>query len=244
MTDESSDPALSFGQAADHYDQIRPSYPASAVRWALGDATGIVIDLGAGTGLMTRVLTTIATTVIPVEPDPKMRARLATVTAGVEPVGGSAESIPVADGYADAVIAAQSYHWFNHELAHAEIARVVRPGGVFAPIWNIRDESVPWVLEYSKIIGGGGGSRSHNGWLEETDFGPGFGPVEQDVFHHAVTMDAVGLVDLLMSRSYYLTASPADRTRLHDAVRELATSLGPTFDLPYQTVCYRAVRHG
>jgi SAM-dependent methyltransferase len=243
VTENSSIQALSFGQAAAHYNSIRPTYPLDAVRWALGSAIGgTVVDLGAGTGLLTRVVRALEpTSVIPVEPDPKMREQLAATTPGVTPLAGSAESIPCADGSVDGVVAGQAYHWFDHERAHVEIARVVRSGGVFAPIWNIRDETVDWVAEYSELIDESQ-QEQHSGYLEDPDFGAGFGPVEQERFTHSVTMDADKLVALLASRSYYLTATPGHRAKLTDSVRALAARLPSTFDLPYLTICYRAIR--
>src|SRR5690348_12905637 len=137
--------ASSFGVAADEYDTQRPTYPAEAVAWAVGDEPGRrVVDLGAGTGILTRMLLALGHTALPVEPDPEMRRRLAERSPDTQPLAGSAEAIPLPDGSVDAVMAGQAYHWFDPETAHREIGRVVRPGGVFAPIWNIRDESVPW----------------------------------------------------------------------------------------------------
>src|SRR5213595_2676649 len=94
---------LSFGPAADLYDAIRPTYPPEAIAWALGPAPQTVIDLGAGTGILTRVLLGLGYDVLPVEPDEAMRAKLAATTPGVEPLAGHAEAIPVPDGRADAV---------------------------------------------------------------------------------------------------------------------------------------------
>src|SRR5579859_8118452 len=130
---------LSFGPAADLYDSVRPAYPREAVEWALGTPPLRVVDLGAGTGILTRVLLGIGYEVLPVEPDPAMRAKLAATTPGVEPLDGRAESIPLPDGSTDAIVAGQAYHWFDRDAAHREAARVLRPGGVFAPIWNVRD---------------------------------------------------------------------------------------------------------
>ncbi|HEY2794836.1 MAG TPA: class I SAM-dependent methyltransferase [Micromonosporaceae bacterium] len=234
---------LSFGPVAAHYDSVRPTYPAEAVRWALGPGVGgTVVELGAGTGLLTRVIAGLdGTTVIPVEPDPLMRAQLDAGTPGITARDGSAESIPVGDGAADAVIAGQAYHWFDRDTAHPEIARVIRPGGVFAPIWNIRDESVPWIAEYTRIIGDTRG-HLHDGWLVDADFGPWFGPVQREIFRHAVPIDRPGLVRLLQSRSYYLTATPQRQKQLVDEIGALAVTLPSTFDLPYLTVCYQSVR--
>jgi SAM-dependent methyltransferase len=235
--------ALSFGQAAAHYNSIRPSYPEAAVRWLLGPAAGgTVVDLGAGTGLLTRVIRTIDdTTVIPVEPDQLMREQLAASTAGLTPLAGSAENIPAPDGSVDGVVAGQAYHWFNREKAHAEAARVVRRGGVFGPIWNIRDETVEWVAEYTRIADDRQVER-HDGWLVDPDFGSGFGPVERQIFHQNVPMTADRLVALLASRSYYLTATPERQQQLAAEVRALAETMPSTFDMPYATVCYRAIR--
>jgi SAM-dependent methyltransferase len=244
----SQDRANSFGAAADLYDDIRPTYPAAAVRWSLGDAalTGakprLVVDLGAGTGLLTRAIRSVTdATVAPVEPDPLMRARLAERTPEVTPLAGTAESIPFADGTVDAVLAGQAYHWFDREKAHAEIGRVVRPSGTFAPIWNIRDESVDWVAEYTRIVEAERAS-DHGGRMTNPDFGPQFGPVATATFRHSVTMNAGGLLALLASRSYYLTASPQRRDQLAANVRALAETLPETFEMPYLTYCYRAVR--
>src|SRR2546421_7759509 len=125
---------LSFGPAADLYDQVRPSYPQQALVWALGEAPRKVVDLGAGTGILTRVIRALGHEVLPVEPDEAMRARLAASTPGTTPLAGRAEAIPAPDGSVDAVMAGQAYHWFDRDPAHREIARVLRPGGVFAPV--------------------------------------------------------------------------------------------------------------
>ena len=143
---------LSFGAEADLYERARPSYPPEAAGWMLGENPLRVVDLGAGTGKFTRVVAALGHQVIAVEPDPGMRARLAERSPGVAVLAGSAEAIPLEDGSVDAVVAAQSFHWFDSAEARAEIARVLRPGGVFAPIWNVRDDSVPWVAELGRRV--------------------------------------------------------------------------------------------
>ncbi|MBO0869016.1 MAG: class I SAM-dependent methyltransferase [Micromonosporaceae bacterium] len=244
MTDEKQ--RLSFGAAAQEYDARRPSYPEDAVAWAVGDAPARVVDLGAGTGILTRVLLALGHTVLPVEPDPEMRRRLAQRSPGVEPLAGSAEAIPLPDGSVDAVVAGQAYHWFEKEKAHREIGRVVRPGGVFAPIWNIRDESVPWVARLSEILddrqSADQAHRRHEGDLTEPDFGPLFGPVQRAVFRHCVPLRADGLRALVATRSYYITATPQRRAEVDAGIHELTAQLPETFELPYQTIVYRAYR--
>jgi SAM-dependent methyltransferase len=237
--------ALSFGAAADEYDARRPSYPADAVVWAVGDKPARVVDLGAGTGSLTRVLLELGHLVLPVEPDPQMRRQLARRSPEVEPLAGSAESIPVLDGSVDAVLAAQAYHWFDREKAHPEIGRVLRPGGLFAPIWNIRDESVPWVARFSEILDDRQSAEyphRHDGDLTDPDFGPLFGPVERAEFRYAQPQTADGLLALAATRSYYITATPQRRAAVDAGIRDLAAGLPETFDLPYRTVVYRAYR--
>src|SRR2546422_8646843 len=103
----------SFGAAAELYDRIRPSYPADAVRWLVGDEPRRVVDLGAGTGIFSRLLASLGHEVIAVEPDDGMRAKLAATSPGVAALDGSAESIPLPDESVDAAVAAQAYHWFD-----------------------------------------------------------------------------------------------------------------------------------
>src|SRR5690348_15696538 len=98
---------LSFGSAAELYDRIRPSYPPAAVEWARGATPVRVVDLGAGTGILSRVIRALGHDVIPVEPDGAMRARLAGTTPGVTPLDGRAEHIPLPDEDVDAVMAGQ-----------------------------------------------------------------------------------------------------------------------------------------
>jgi SAM-dependent methyltransferase len=232
---------LSFGPAADRYDEFRPTYPPAALTWALGTEPGRVVDLGAGTGILTRVLLALGHDVLPVEPDPAMRRRLAEATPGTTALHGSAESIPWPDGSVDAIVAGQAYHWFDADRAHPEIARVLRPGGVFAPIWNIRDESVPWVARLSQLSDDRHGG-AHDGQLEDPDFGPLFGRVAGKTFQHEVPMTAERLVALISTRSYYLTATPRQQAEIAGAVRELVVGMPETFPLPYETVIYRARR--
>jgi len=116
---------------------------------------------------------------------------------------------------------------------------VLRPGAVFAPISNRRDEAVAWVAELSELTGSEDGTSS--GW-PPNDFGSRFGPVERAEFHHATTLDADGLVLLVQSRSHYLVSSPERQRQVVDGVRELASSLPEEFELPYITTAQRARR--
>ncbi|MEU4370577.1 class I SAM-dependent methyltransferase [Micromonospora chersina] len=239
--------ALSFGAAAAEYDRFRPRYPEEALRWALDGlaAPARVVDLGAGTGILTRGVLALGHQVLPVEPDPGMRAQLAAATPGTTALAGSAEAVPLPDGTADAVLVGQAYHWFDKEPAHAEIARVLRPGGTFAPIWNVRDERVGWVAELTRIahLGDNAGDVTER----YADFGAAFTPVELGEFAHTTTLTPDEVVGMLHTRSYWLTATPAEQERIDRELRELFathTDLAgrATVELPYRTLVLRSRR--
>ena len=130
------DPARSFDRAAVEYERARPGYPAAVLDVLPLAADAEVLDLGAGTGKLTRVLTQRYRRVVAVEPLDGMRAILEQVVPEAESVPGSAELIPLPDGSVDGVFAGQAFHWFSNDEAVTEIARVLRPGGVLALIWN------------------------------------------------------------------------------------------------------------
>jgi SAM-dependent methyltransferase len=230
----------SFGAAASLYDAIRPSYPPEAVRWMLGEAPLRVVDLGAGTGIFSRLVASLGHDVVAVEPDRGMRTRLMATSPGVTVLPGSAEAVPLPDSSVDAVVAAQAYHWFDNDEARLEILRLLRPAGVFAPIWNIRHESVPWVAALSRaamLEGDGTFSREYRG--QGYEFGPLFAPPQRAEFPHSVAHTTETLLTLIQSRSLYLIADEARREQMNAGVRAVTQELPPTFELPYIAVAYR-----
>jgi len=246
--------AVSFGPAAGLYDGIRPGYPEAAVTWALaplGPGPWRVADIGAGTGIMTRLLAALGHRVVAVEPDPRMRDQLARRSPDVTAMAGTAESLPLPDAGLDAAVAAQSYHWFDHDVAHAELARVIRPGGVFTAVWNDRDESVSWVAGLTRIIEDDRGSDPFGAGPGETAppaFGEHFGPVAATRVRHTTRHTPDSLIALVASRSYYITATAARQAEIERQVRALCAGHpdlagAAEFDLPYVTRVYRAVRH-
>jgi SAM-dependent methyltransferase len=243
--------ALSFGAAAAEYDKFRPSYPLEAVRWAVGaPSPATVVDLGAGTGKLTRVLLAAGYQVTPVEPDAGMRAQLTASTDGVTAVAGYAEAVPLPDASVDAVVAGQAYHWFDRERAHPEIARLLRDGGYFGAIWNHRDDREPWIAELSRITHD---TPDHRGnfdpeptvTLELSDL---FEPVERREFTHREPRTPESLVAMISTRSYYLTATPERQAEIVEGVRQL-TATHPdlagreSFDVLYRVIVFRARVH-
>jgi len=146
------DPARSFDRAAEEYEAARPDYPIELLDALPVPADATVLDLGAGTGKLTRVLARRYAHVIAVEPLDNMRAILERVVPEAETHPGSAEDIPLPDASVDAVFAAQAFHWFATDHAVAEIARVLKPGGVFADVFNDSGGDSTLPPEYSARI--------------------------------------------------------------------------------------------
>ncbi|MDH5334239.1 MAG: class I SAM-dependent methyltransferase, partial [Thermoleophilia bacterium] len=138
--DERRGRATSFAEVADAYERGRPGYPGEAVAWLVGEPPRDVVDLGAGTGKLTRSLVAAGHRVTAVEPLPEMLERLRVAAPEAAAVPGTAEAIPLPDASADVVVSAQAFHWFDHDAALPESVRVLRPGGWLALVWNIRDD--------------------------------------------------------------------------------------------------------
>ena len=136
-----SDPSRSFGRAALEYDRGRPDWPPELLDALPLGAGSTVLDLGAGTGKLTRLLAARYARVVAVEPDDRMRELI----SDVDTLAGTAEQIPLPDASVDGVFAAEAFHWFAGSDAIAEIERVLRPGGVLALFWN-RFDSADHVL--------------------------------------------------------------------------------------------------
>ncbi len=146
----------SFGAWANQYDQLRPAYPQELVAAILDDCQATVehpvVDIGAGTGQLTRVIDSLGFPVVAVEPDERMRALLARGLGEQSALAGSAEDIPLQDGAAAAVLGGQMWHWVRPEAAVPEIGRVLRPGGSMTIVWILRDDRVGWVRELAEVV--------------------------------------------------------------------------------------------
>jgi SAM-dependent methyltransferase len=230
--------ANSFGPVAHIYERGRPPYPSVAVDWLLPPGTPRVLDLGAGTGKLTRQIHERGLRVTAVEPSDGMRAELRRVLPEVPALAGSAEALPLPDHSADAVLCAQAWHWVDPARAVPEVARVLAPGGRLGLIWNLRDDREDWVRRLGEIIGS---PEMH----PPSNLGTPFGPVENRDFGWTHQLGPDRLLDLVASRSAVILLSDDDRATLLDRVREL-TATHPalagrdTFPLPYVTRCARS----
>jgi SAM-dependent methyltransferase len=212
--------ARAFGAMAEEYERGRPGWPADAIA-ALVERFGAheVLDLAAGTGKLTEVLAPLAD-VVAVEPIDGMRRVLEARLPGVRALAGTAEAIPLPDASVDAVFAGEAFHWFDLARAPAEIARVLRPGGGLALLWNrALWEDLPWRDElfaplepHHRAVGG---SRRENvPWRESLERDDRFGPLHEETTEHEQRTDRDGIVAMIASFSWVggLPAEQRDAT--------------------------------
>ncbi len=246
MDDDVSRLSRSFGPVAQAYDRGRPDFPAEAAAWLVGGGSGrpaTVLELGAGTGKLTRALVALGHDVHASDPDADMLAILQRHLPDVPTSVTGAEDIPLPDRSVDVVVAAQSFHWFDHARALPEIARVLKPGGRLALAWNLRDERIPWVRKLGRALG----SSSATEDADATDAvvqSELFGFVEDKTFPFWQGVDRESILDMAASRSYVSTLDPEERAARMEAVRALYDDYGRGMDgmqIPYDCRCFRAV---
>ncbi|MDL9980795.1 class I SAM-dependent methyltransferase [Microbacterium sp. ASV49] len=241
--------ARSFGAAASTYESGRPEYPADAVRWMLApiaaaDTSIRVADVGAGTGKLTRVLETLGAQTVAIDPDPGMLAALHQELPAIPTFVGAAEQLPLPDASVDAVVLGQAWHWVDVPVASREVGRVLRSGGVLGLIWNLRDDSVDWVAQMTEIMHGS------NAEIMMAEGGPTvdtpFDGIEKKTWEWMRPMTRSSLLDMVRSRSYFITADDTERVRVEAELGTLFDRIGAvgeaSVDLPYLTHAFRAVR--
>ena len=235
--------ARSFGPVADAYHRGRPSFPSEAVRWLVGKEPATVLELGAGTGKLTAVLVELGHDVHATEPDPAMLKVLQRHLPDVPTSESAAEEIPLPDRSVDVVVAAQSFQWFDPDLALPEIARVLRPGGFIALTWNSRDERIPWVRRLGRLLGSPGAAAEATSSREALVQSDLFGFVDDKQFHFWQGIDRESIVDMALSRSYVSTLDADKREALLADVLAFYDDFGRGWDgmqLPYNCECFRA----
>ena len=163
---------------------------------------------------------------------------------------GSTDAMLLADAAARTVICAQAFHWFATPSTVAEIARVLQPGGTLALVWNVRDESVPWVRALTEIIQPHEGDvpRYLKGDWRRVFPAPGFGPLQETVFEHAHVETAEQMiVDRFLSVSLIAALPASERADVERRLRALidadpALAGGKTIALPDRTTAFRCIR--
>jgi SAM-dependent methyltransferase len=247
---------MSFGAIAEDYDRLRAGPPEAAVDWLLPAGCRVAVDVGAGTGLLTRALARKVPQVVAVEPDHRMAAVLRARASdeqfsGIEVAQGRGESIPLPDASADGVFASSSWHWLDPERAPREIARVLRDGGRLGVIWTSRDRSTDWVREVESFRDRDREPADdrdrqwpphHREVGLPTDL---FGAVESESFSFTRRMTVSDFVDMLATYSGAITASPQDREAglvRARAVLERRFPGASEIDVPMRSRCFRADR--
>ncbi len=240
--------AAGFDRNAAEYERARPGYPPElldVLHRDLGIGAGSrVCDLAAGTGKLTRLLVDVGATVVAVEPVAGMRSQLAAVLPDVEVRDGTAEQLPFDDGSLDAVTVAQAFHWFRFDEALAEIGRVLRPGGGLAIVFNRRDDSVPWVGEWSRVIDWHQrtvSSYQRTDWEAEL-VAAGYADVRASTIHWVQPIDRAILADRVRSISYIAVMDEAAQQDHVDRVLALTDGFDEPFDLDYDTLVWTARR--
>lgn len=255
----------SFGAVASSYERFRPGPPSGVIEWMLPDGASTVVDLGAGTGAMTKDLVDRIDHVIAVEPDDRMRGVLAENLPGVQAVDGVGEAIPLGDAGVDAVLAASSWHWMDADRALGEVARVLVPSGTLAAVWTGPDPDGPFVVQAQALLSGMSpvGGASDRSRPVESDLGatvvdsanrvepvlriPDGSPFAQPE-HHVSTWDvaltADELLGLLGTFSWIITMTDDRRAHvMSEARRVLGDGLGVagevTADVQYRCEAWR-----
>lgn len=237
----------------ENYERGRPGYPMSAVRIPGVGRARRVLELGAGTGKLTRLLLREHAEVVAIEPDPGMRPWLAATCPDAKLIGGTAEAIPLADGAVDAVFSAEAFHWFAHDRALVEIARVLRPMGALALVWNRPAGSItPPITAVERLLA--------TLWPEDLDMpldldarrfpyardwpvafaGSVFEDPREMTFPNLHVVDRGGLVAYFASMGWISSLPDEERK---DLLAELRSALAaPTYELPFETYVYMTRR--
>jgi SAM-dependent methyltransferase len=244
------DAARGFERAADAYERGRPEYPPAAVAAvvsALRLGPGVrLLDVGAGTGKLARLVAASGAAVLAADPADAMIRRIAG-TRGIAPLRAVAEALPFRDGAFEAASAASAFHWFDGPAALRELHRVLRPGGRLALLWNVRDDGEPWVARLSEIVNRREGRtpRYRKGeWRAAFDAVPGlFAAIDEARVPHVHALSPEGVLDRVASISFVAAMKEADRGALLAEVRALLASHPDTAGRAQVALPYRADVH-
>jgi ubiquinone/menaquinone biosynthesis C-methylase UbiE len=237
----------SFGAVAEDYDRLRPGPVEEALDWLIPAGAQTVVDVAAGTGLLTRALAARVPEVIAVEPDDRMRAVLSERSPQLRALAGYGESIPLPDACADGVFVSSAWHWMDEARAVPEIARVLRPGGRLGVIWTSRDWEMDWVRAldqpWASQRGIGRQRVGHHDVILPDD--GSFRDVSTASFRGSREMTIEDLIALLGTYSGAITASESKRRDALDRARDVLERQFPgqvVVDVPIRSDCWRADR--
>ncbi len=223
-----------FDRWHEAYERGRPGWPPEVVDIPGLAPSATVLELGAGTGKLTRLLVSTFEHVVAVEPDEGMRRVLMGLCPDAEVLAGSAEAIPLAAASVDAVFAAEAFHWFDGEPALAEIARVLRPHGALVLMWNLpagpsehsleavellMRERAPRELDYDPV--GLNHTRYASGRWRNAFAGSPFDELQEARLPNPQTVDRDGLLAFLASMGWLADLSDVDREALLNELRSL-----------------------
>lgn len=246
----------SFGEVADEYNRLRSGPSSEALDWLLPEEAVDVLELGAGTGILTRLLAERVDHLTAIEPDERMRAVLAGADARVNMLAGRAEEIPADSASVDVVIAQSAWHWVDESRAVPEVARVLRRGGRLSLVWTGPDRSVDWMrslwaggIIFSPEEKTDADSRPKRRHLVSVDVGGAspFLPPETKLFQWTRPMTKADLVALSATYSAVITMEEsARRAHLEAMTRFLDTHEAfdglDTIDVPMRSYCWRAAK--
>lgn len=243
--------AHSYGSIAADYAAYRPGYSDAAIDWMLAPLAeltgGVALDLGAGTGKLTEPLVRRGFETTAVEPDAAMLGELSKLLPSVRALIGTAEAIPIPDDAVDVVLVGAALHWFDRARALAEIARVLRPGGVLGVLTNPYDDRVPWVARFAEMATAATYLRAQH-ITEPFADAAGFHTFQTKLFDHAVTATVDELVGMAATLSTNIIMPEPRRTELLAAIRDYLSALpearSGSFDMPMVIDAHRTVRVG
>lgn len=200
-------PTTRFDDRVADYVRFRPTYPGAAIDAVLRHCASperlVVADVGAGTGISSRLLADRGVRVLAVEPNESM-AREIGGGEKITWIRGTAESTTLGDESVDCVVCAQAFHWFQPEPAMREFRRVLRPSGWLALMWNIRDESDGLTSAYTRVIREVIGTEpaEMRGFDEEVLDRDGFSLRESVDVPHQQSLDETGFIGRATSAWY------------------------------------------
>lgn len=237
-----------FSEVAEAYETGRPTYADASIARVLTDlelgGSSRVLDLAAGTGQLSRLFCGRVDSVIAVEPARGMREQIKTTVPGVTVLDGTAESIPLPDADVDAVVVGEAFHWFETATATREIARVLKPHGGLALLWNTpiwTVETTPWLKDLRRILShhkeSAGGYPADVTWQKALESTRLFEPLQHTHATHEQLLGHDAFLAQVASWSWVANLPDAAKGKALNDVAELVRPLGHIL-IPYCTDLY------